>query len=157
MPEVFRYGWILFIAGTCANAAVWWFRAQKEIARAPELEQGYRRLIRGFLLYANVPWLVMGAGIVFGGVPTIFHFFDPRNGPWVVAWFASVVLLWILAFVWLFLKGGAEKMIQYPGLLRGTDTSPRSIKTFFLLCVAGGIVALVMMVTGNFPAASVLP
>ena len=54
-----------------------------------------RLCIRGWLVYGNLPWVVMGLGILFGGVPTIFHYFNPRNGPVVLIWYGTVIALWV--------------------------------------------------------------
>ena len=81
---MFRYFWVLAIITTGVNGAVWWHRAQPHIASNPKLEASYRRLIHGLLVFGNVPWIVMGLGITVGGVPTVFHFMNPRNGPWAI-------------------------------------------------------------------------
>ena len=156
-PEPFnivgRYFWLLAIAVTTVNAAIWWHRAQANIAARPELEVGYRRLIRGLLVYGSIPWLVMGAGIVFGRVDGVFSYFNPKNGPYVVAWYASVVILWLLSAAWLFFMRGAEQLIEHPGLLNLPSQNPRVVKAFFLLCLAGGLVGLSIMLFGEAPVA----
>ncbi len=151
VPFVFisRHGWVLFVLVTCLNGAIWWYRARRRIAETPELEPGYRRLIRGWLIYGNIPWLVMGLGILVGGVPTIWHFFNARNGPFVLAWYVSVVVLWVLSVYWLFFRGGAEALVAHPGLFRSPVQSPRAVKAYFLLALAGGITGLLMMLFGN--------
>jgi hypothetical protein len=145
---VFRHTWILFIAVTCANAAIWWNRGKKEIARQPELEAGYRSMIRGWLIYGNLPWVVMGTGIVLGDVPSVSHYFDPRNGPFVVAFYVTVVGLWILTAYWVFFKGGAEALIRHPGLLNLPSQSPAAVKAMVVLTLASGFAALTMMLLG---------
>src|SRR5262245_50808865 len=140
-----RHTWLLFMAVMCANAAVWWIRARPHIARRPELEEGYRSLIRGWLVYGNIPWVVMGAGILFGGVPTIVHYFDPRNGPFVIAFYFSAIVLWILTAYWVFLRGGAEALIRHPGLLDLPSQDPRIVKLLVALSLAGGVAGLTMM------------
>ncbi len=145
---IFQHTWILFIGVMCANAAVWWSRGKKEIARQPDLEEGYRSLIRGWLIYGNLPWVVMGAGIVFGGVPSVVHYFDPRNGPFVIAFYVSVVVVWILTAYWVFLRGGAEALIRHPGLLYMPSQDPGAVKGLVALMLAGGVAGLTMMLLG---------
>jgi len=91
----------------------------------------------------------MGAGILFGGVPSVFHYLNPRNGPFVIAFWAAVVALWIATFYWLFFRGGAEDLITHPGLLNLAVQSPWAVKVFFLLGVGGGVLALLAMIVGN--------
>lgn len=151
MQRMFQHMWIVFILGTCANGAIWWIRGKKEIAAHPELEEGYRSLIRGWLLFGNLPWIVMGVGVVFGGVPDLFHYFDPRNGPYVIAWYVSVVAVWILTAFWVFVRGGAEALIRHPGLLNWPTQDPQTVKVLFLLALAGGVAGLTMMILGFVP------
>lgn len=135
---VFRHAWILFVLIECVNGAIWWRRAQPKINENPALEPGYRRLVRSWLIYGNFPWLVMGVGIVFGGVPSVFHYFNPRNGPFVIAFWLTVVTLWIATFYWLFFRDGAEDLIAHPGLLSFPIQRPWAVKLFFLAALAGG-------------------
>jgi|SRR5262249_42521676 len=133
----------------CANAAIWWRRAQPRIAENPALEPGYRRMVKAWLIYGNVPWLVMGAGILSGAVPSTLHYFNPRNGPFVVAFYLSVVVLWILTFRWLCFKRGAEMLLEHPGLFNFPVSRPWAVKAYFLLCLAGGVIGLSIMIFAN--------
>jgi len=36
------------------------------------------------------PLIVMGLGILFGGGPTVWHYFNPWNGPVVLMWYGTV-------------------------------------------------------------------
>lgn len=146
-----RYFWLLAIIVTCVNGASWWRRAQPRIEARPELGEGYRRLLRGWLIYWNIPWVVMGIGIVFGGVDGVFSYFRPSNSPYVIAWYVSFVILWILTAAWLFFMRGAEQLIEHPGIFNFSSQNPRAVKATFLLAVAGGIIILSMMALGLAP------
>jgi len=37
-------------------------------------------------------------GLSFAGVPAVFYSFNPRNGSFVIAFYATVVALWIAMF-----------------------------------------------------------
>jgi hypothetical protein len=150
---VFRHFWLAGVGVICGNAAIWWSRGKVEIARQPELAEGYRSLIRGFLIFGNVPWLVMGAGILFGGVPGVDGYSDPRNGPFVGVFYASLVVVWVLLAYWLFFKAGAEDLIRHPGLLSLPSQNPTVIKVIFLLALTGGVFGLASMLLGYGPAA----
>lgn len=149
MLLLFRYVWIVFVIVTCVNGAIWWYRARPRIARDPGLEEGYRQLIQWWVICGNLPWLVMGAGILFGGVPTVFHYFNPRNGPFVIAFYVTTVILWVASFYWLFFRKGAEQLVTHPGLLNFPVESPRAVKMFFLLTLAGGLLGLSVMLLGD--------
>ena len=151
MPVIFKHFWVAFILVTVANAAMWWYRGRPYRERDPSLTEGYRSLVRGFLFWGNVPWLVMGLGILVGDVPTIFHYFNPRSlDPFVLGWFGSIFFLWVLGTHWIFLRGGAERLVDHPGLIRPQSRSPAAIKNLWLLCLAGGIFGVVMMFTMEF-------
>ena len=139
-----RHFWLLAIVVTCANGWIWWRGAQPRIAAQPELRPGYRRLIRGWLIYGNIPWIVMGIGVLSGNVAGAFGYFSPQKGPFVLTWYASVVLIWILCGAWLFFMRGAEQLVAHPGLLNFPTADPIFIKAFFLITAAGGAVALTM-------------
>jgi len=146
IPFMFRHAWIFFIMVTCINGGIWWRRAQSKIAEDPTLEKGYRFLIRSWLIYGNLPWIVMGVGVLCGAVPSTLHYLNPRNGPFVILFYATVVLLWILTFHWLFFRRGAEALLAHPGILDIPIKHPWAVKLWFLFCLAGGVVGLLFMI-----------
>jgi len=147
----FGHAWLLFVVVTSLNAVVWRWRARKPIAANPSLAPGYTKLIRGWLVFGNLPWLVMGLGMLFGGVPTIWHYLNPRNGPVVLTWYATVVALWIASIYWLFFRQGAELLLAHPGLFNVPGDRPWVLKAYFLLCLAGGVAGLLMMILWDVP------
>jgi hypothetical protein len=151
---IFRHAWLIFVVVTCLNGASWWYKGRREMAENPDLKPGYRRLVWWWLICGNMPWLVMGAGILSGSVPSPWHYFSPRNGPFVIAFYITVVALWIAAFHWLFFRGGAEDLVTHPGLLNLRTQSPRAVKGLFLVALAGGVAGLLMMILGAFPVVS---
>jgi hypothetical protein len=147
-----RWVWLLFIAVTFANALILKFRAQSYIRQQPELAAGYQQLFRGVLFWGNLPWVVMGIGIVFGGVPNILSYFRPRDGnPFVLAWFGTVITIYLLGFYWLFARHGAEFLAEHAGLLRGGIKSPKAIRLYYCLMVAGGVAGMCVMFLIDFP------
>ncbi len=155
-----KYFWVIAIIGTCANAFFYRHRSQEYIKDNPELAEGYSSLFKGYLIWMNIPWVVMGIGSTIGGVPSILHYFNPQDGnPYVLAWFGSIFLLWTLGFYWIFFKGGAETLVKYPGAVQFHSpmtknknlTNPTHIKLFWCVCLLGGIFGVVMMWTQNIP------
>jgi hypothetical protein len=145
-PPFARHVWLIFIAVTVVNALILKFRSRAHVQQQPELAAGYQQLFNGVLLWGNLPWVVMGIGILFGGVPSTFSYLRPRDGnPFVLAWFGVVVAFWLLGFYWLFTRRGAEFLVEHPGLLRGNPKSPTMIRFFYCLMVACGVVALCFM------------
>jgi hypothetical protein len=95
----------------------------------------------------------MGIGCTVGKVPSVWYYFRPRDGnPYVLAWFGSVVALWIMGTVWLFFRNGAETLAKYPGIFtvyykgkRQAVQNPIIIKILWITILAAGMTALIMM------------
>jgi hypothetical protein len=152
MTFLFKHAWLLFILATFANGVVWWVRSRPHRLADPSLAEGYRSLIRGFVIWANLPWLVMGTGIAIGGVPSVFHYFRPREGgPFVHAWYASLVFVLLAGTHWVFRLGGAEILVRYPGLSNIPLTSPGLVRTLWLLVVLGSLFFYTLLYLGVLP------
>ena len=143
---IFDNIWVLFILVTVFNAFYLKNRSKKVVVKQPDLQEGYDQLFKGYLIYLNIPWLVMGIGVLLGGVPSAFSFFKPRDGNiFVLAFHASIVILWILSIWWLYFKGGAEFLVKYPGVFNQDIQSPILLKIYFGLALAGGVMGMVFM------------
>ncbi|MEZ4279997.1 MAG: hypothetical protein R3F21_10340 [Myxococcota bacterium] len=149
MPALNHFWWLAILA-TVLNGGIWWIRGRSARAVNPELTSGYVRLILGFSFWANIPWVVMGIGVHFGGAESMNELFDPlAGGPFVVAWHLSVISTWCAGTYWLFLQNGAEKLAEHPGLLRMQFNDPGYIKGIWIVSVLGGIVALAALLLGH--------
>ena len=152
-----KYFWLIAIAITLINTGLFRWRAQKNIDENPTLKTGYQRLIRNYLVWMNVPWLIMGVGCTYGGVPSIWHYFRPKDGnPYVLAWFGSVFLIWIFVSYWLFFRHGAEELAKYPGvfsfnlgLQQRSVVHPVVIKLLYLVMLACGIAGVFFLWFAN--------
>jgi hypothetical protein len=146
-----KWFWLFFIVVSFINAVIFQLRAKEQTRRRPELAEGYHKIIRGFITWGNLPWIIMGVGIMLGGVPGIFEYFRPADGnPYVIAFYGSVFFVWILGTYWIFIKKGAEMLVSHPGLFNRDFSSPTAVKLIWLLMVAAGIAAVVMFYSG-FP------
>jgi hypothetical protein len=151
MDPTERYMWIAFIVFTCLNAAVWWRRGQRQIAEDPRLAEGYGRLVRGLIVFGNIPWLVMGAGIMSGRVSGMDDFMRPPANPFVLAFDLTVVGLWIALARWVFWRNGAEELAEHPGLMNLGGHGPTAIKWLVGACLASGVVAMAGILSGSGP------
>lgn len=158
-----KYFWVVAMAVTSLNAIFFKYQSKQHINDNPDLAGGYEKMIRGYLFWLNIPWFVMGIGCILGGVPTVFHFLRPKDGNvFVIAWWLSVFILWIVSFYWIFFQKGAEKLAKYrmvyyhsPGK-SGYISNPTHIKLIYLLCLTGGLIAAVWMWTANIALPSFL-
>ncbi|SRR5712692_8832245 len=147
--------WVIAIGVTCVNAYLLRSRARKEIERNPELAEDYAQLLKGYLVFLNIPWLVMGLGILLGGTRGVFDYFDPRSGNfYVIAFHITIIVLWALTIFWVYLAGGAEFLVRYPGVMNVDINSPLVLKLLFALMLTGGIVAEIAMWSGRLPVRS---
>jgi hypothetical protein len=145
MPAIFAHAWLFFVAVTFANAAIWWFRSSDETARNPALAPGYRRLIRGFLIYGNIPWLILGCAIELPRlIPSL------SSGPLLVFFMCVIPVYWILTGYWLFFRSGAEDLARHPGILQGSPRDPDAIKGLFLFVLAGTFILVFAFVATMF-------
>ena len=62
MEFVLKNAWILFIAVTFINWIIRKVRSQKYIKENPELKTGYEKLLSNWLIYGNIPWIIIGIG-----------------------------------------------------------------------------------------------
>ena len=77
------------------------------------------------------------------------HYFNPRNGPFVIAVFVLIVLLGLARFYWLFFQNGAEVLVAHPGLFAIEFKRAWVIKLLYLLCLPFALLALLVMVFAN--------
>ena len=142
---VSKWFWVMCIAASFVNAAIMKSKVAPYIVARPELEAGYRAIIRGMLIWGNLPVVVLGFGCVLGKIPSFFSIFRPRDGnPYVIAFYASLFLIWILGTNWIIFRGGAEMIVKHPGVLNFNVTSPRIVILLWLLSMAGGIAAFIL-------------
>jgi hypothetical protein len=147
-----RHFWLLALVVTGVNAAVYAQRIHRLSLEHPERAAGYRSLLVGFLAVSDIVWLVMGVGILFGGLPSVFAYFSPAGGnPFVLAWHATLVALWIAGIVWLFFRDGAQFFVDHPGIVNPSPTRPIQVQLWYLVCIAGGVMAEIAMWSGFFP------
>jgi hypothetical protein len=147
-----KHFWVMFIIVTFANAIIMKIRSKKYFEADPSLKSGYDTIFKGIITWGNIPWIIMGAGIITGHVPSIFQYFRPQDGnPFVIAFFISIFLIWILGTYWLFVKDGAEILVKHPGIFNYNFSSPTIVKLFWILCLAGGVAGVAMMFTMNAP------
>jgi len=150
MPIIGKTFWLIAIVMTFANAYILWSRSRAEVFLNPELKPGYDQLLKGYLIFLNLPWLVMGLGILVGGTETVFDYFDPGSGnPYVLAFHATLIILWALCIFWLYFSGGAEFLVRHRGVMNVDIRSPLIIKLLFGLMLLGGVAAEIGMWSGR--------
>jgi hypothetical protein len=152
MPIIDKTFWLIAIGVTSVNAYLLRSRAAAEIARNPELQEGYDQLFKGYLICLNLPWVVMGLGILMGGAHGVTDYFDPRAGNlYVLAFHVTVFVLWGLMIFWVYLAGGAEFLVRYPGVMNVDIQSPSLLKFLLALMLVGGMAGEIAMWSRALP------
>ncbi|MCW7468305.1 hypothetical protein [Leptospira kanakyensis] len=144
---LFNHIWIVFIVVTVFNAIVLKFRSQKYIKEKPELEPGYDKLVKGILFYGNIPWIIVGIGNLFQYTNSLIDYLYIKTlNPFVIIFHISILILWSLAFYWIYFNNGAEFLVKHPGLVRVkgggffTEVSPKMIQIFFGLILFSNLI-----------------
>jgi hypothetical protein len=148
LPFVFKYFWVLFIAVGLLNTQYAWRAVKSRLELHPDLEPGYRFYFLAYAFWSNLPWLLIGAGIVWGGVAGPGDFLKPWQGnPMVLAWWGAMALFSVLLTGWIF-AGGAEKLERYPGLPMVPLTGAKKIKLYALLMLGWYLVIAAALIIG---------
>ena len=140
MELLLHHFWIAFVVVTVVNGHAWWNRVQTRIQSRPDLEPGYRRLYQGYLFWTNLPWLLMGLGILSGQVSSVFDFLRPTQGnSFVLAWWGVMAGLLCLGTYWIFFAGGAETLERHPGVYLVPEWPAAKLRIFWLGLVAWNV------------------
>lgn len=161
MPDVvvvfFKWFGVFGLACTLVNAVIIKHRSRKLVEQNLDLEEVYKKLFRGYLIFFSLPWLILTVGVVTGGLPYMWYIFRPRGGnPYVLLFHFTVIVMWILSFIWVYFKDGAEFVVKYwyplqPRRRTGLLKSSLGFKVTFALCLLGGVIGMAMMWLIDFP------
>jgi len=139
---IFEYFWLVTMLTLFANAGIWLYLSRKERNADPVLDAGYKRLIRQFLFWGNLPLIFIGAAVVTGAVPSSMSFLAIRlDSPITVAWFGLVFALWILGSRWMYFRGGAEDLAAHPAMVR--SLSAGTLKVLWAVAMVAGVAGVV--------------
>lgn len=144
MEFFIKHVWVLFVVVMIVNALIMRIRSRRHIAADPSLQEGYRKLFWGTLIWGNIPWIVMGIGLETGCLPSLENLHLLDGNPFVVGLFASIYLTLALGTYWIFVRGGAEMIFRHPGqfFLNNEFRSPWEVKAvwcFFLAAAIGSV------------------
>jgi len=150
MPLLSDHYWIIFIAVTVANGLYWKSNSKKYIAEKPERKEGYRKLLNGWLIYGNIPWIIMGIGMLTGMTKNSVEFKLPSQNAIVIIYFLYMLFILIFGSYWLYFKGGAEMLVDHPGMLFNTERGKekamvKKVKQFWGLGILGAIFSIYLM------------
>jgi hypothetical protein len=141
-----RYFWAIAIGMSLINYAIGRRRLVSESGLSEIRRNDAQSLFGRLCLFSNVAWLVMGWGVLFGGVPSVFSYFRPQDhNPYVTYWYGSLLLLAVVGALWVLLGNGARRIreLQQLGVFgarqKNSATSEWAIK---LLAALGPVFVL---------------
>ena len=124
-------------------------RVQNLITQNPDKKEGYHRLIRNFIIYGSIPWLIGELGILLGFVNSTFDYLTYNlTNPFIAAFVIYIVFIWVYGAYWIFLQKGAEKLVyDYPGLFNNVEEGNEKfeimkLKILWVLAVSGGVFSM---------------
>jgi len=150
MPDVFdlasQYFWALALVFTAFNTFSYRQAMSRLMQKQPEQAERYAPWPYGFILLNGIIWLTMGFGMLVGGVPSLFSFFDPGAGnPYVITWHIVLVSIWVIAFLWIFVGQGARYIVDHPGMFFTAPGSINAVRLIGALSLLGGVVVELIM------------
>jgi hypothetical protein len=156
---LFKHFWIAFILVTILNAVILKRRAKEYIDKDPMLEEGYNKVFLYYITIGNVPWIIMGLGMLTGYTETIIDYFRPRDmNPMVLLFHLSTIIILFALDYWIFFRNGAEFLSRHPGLFnsnslfaKNESVTAKQIKVMFGILNIPGFLALLLMWTSDVP------
>lgn len=139
-----RYFWVFLIVVTIFNGLTLYFQGWHDMATL-ELKLSYAKLTLYVLLWANVPWLVIGIGCLQRNL-TLKDYLEPQTlHPALMAFFASLISVFVMGSYWIFAAGGAEQLLHYPGI-DAQSWTVEQVKQVWSFGVISGIGTMAVMV-----------
>jgi hypothetical protein len=144
--------WLFFVGVILLNALLLKERFKPYIQQNPSLEEGYVKIYRGFVYYASLPFIVMGIGTMFGGIKSPSDLFSVPNlqNPYVLAFYATLYLLWFLLVIWIFFMGGADFLEEHRGIFTNATPSATEIKLYMTFGLVGIAIFTAIVFSGLF-------
>ena len=151
---MFRHSWVFLIVAMSANAFIWWYRGREIRDQYPERVSSYKRLLVWMLVVGNIPWLILGGGVLFGDfISPLDPIILSETNAWGWAFWLYIPVWSIGLVVYVFLFDGAEELSKHPGLInlpinRETPNIWRTV-TLALLALHAATLPVVWMNKGN--------
>jgi hypothetical protein len=152
---LFNQVWSILIGVTIVNALLISKRGRLHAETHPELLPGYEGAFKPILVYGSLPWLVMGVGIIVGGRRVTQFMMGRPSDPFVLAFYATIVLIHVRFAWWIFAMSGAEFLSEHFALIQDIrrrnglqGPSPRRVRWKFGILLLGGLTGMVLVWSG---------
>jgi uncharacterized membrane protein YozB (DUF420 family) len=74
---LFKFFWLIAIIAMILNGIILKLRIKPHVESHPESRATCMKILAGFVILFNIPWLVMGFSILIRKVDNIWYFFKP--------------------------------------------------------------------------------
>jgi hypothetical protein len=156
MEIILKHTWAILIPFILINGYMSYNKTKAYIKVNPSLKKGYESYIFVSTLLWTMPWIIMMIGDLSGVTASLFDYLNPKSlNPFVLAFHTYLFLLWITAVIWVYLKNGAQFLIDYPGLINskrmGADANVtvKQIKQYSAVIFIIGLFVMVNFWMGN--------
>ena len=132
------------------NAAVYYGRARRHVISEPELAASYGTLIKGYLAWTNIPWVVMGLVVLSGGADNVFDFLSPRErGAGVMIWYVSAGMVWLAMACWILFFDGDVALSKHKAFFGAYfPRSPYMIRLYAIFMILVGVIVFALTWSG---------
>ena len=139
---MFKFFWIFGFVVSIANAFIFNERSKKYIAQNPELKEGYTKLIKWFLIFFNIPFMIIGIGELSEMTHGIQMYLAlPKSlNPILLIFHLYMFLFIVFSSIWIYARGGADFIAKHPGIIAfrglGSDNDITSALTIKIIWTA---------------------
>jgi hypothetical protein len=114
-----KYIWIFLIIGTFMSASMVKTFSLPYIATKPSLKKGYDKIFLFTVTIGNIPFIIIGIGMLTGYTNDISDYIKLTLNPVVICFQISMLSMTVYLEYWIHFKGGAKFLEQHPGVLNG--------------------------------------
>ena len=144
---VLKYLWLIGIIMFSVGFIILRIRCQKYIKKNPELEDGYKNILRVLFTFSIIPWLVLGVCQTIGKINSPVELLTlPNDNPYKIIFWVSYIGVILLGNYWIFFRDGAEIFSNHPGILNSfpakDKTLPPKVYSIFVLLI--GLIFLII-------------
>jgi len=143
---IIRHLWAVIIIVNLLNVTLLKKRIKEHIAEDAGLAAGYNSLLKKFAIYLNLPWALMGAGVMVGRIESFPDIFMIKgNDPFILGWWIALMLEIAFINYWVSYRDGAATLLKYNRAHGLVFNTPEQMRTFFAVCMAGTVVGFLFI------------
>ena len=143
-----RWDWAITLVFVIMNGL--WLRARADALglEYPELDPGFRRIVRAFFFYFGGTCLLWGLGAMTGWGAFLASRRYPLT-PYDIAYFGLGLLIVAKSVIWIYFRGGAEFLARHGMIFRFWPSSSRGTKIVWALLSAAVVVGIGDTIVGE--------